>query len=388
MFQRFFGNSYKKVATLTGPRNAIQSVSLSVDGIFASASGYGGVTIWDLRTSEIFSTPHLPYEPNDPKHVYCSSAWLFFEGIDKHVFIVGNMAGELSMWSLESGKKVQVVDNQDPSNHQVMSIDVSDLRVAPGHHGRIVTSTSNRLIAVWTLSSAMEITNIFKVNLSADFLPRTVKFAQGTDNVFAFSKMGRSFLQLHGQTGDFSWIKKDGPQEMHCVSVDERNDLFAAWTGQRAEIFKLSNSEQVRAFQGEVALVGNTKQVAFAEEGSKLVVGSDHGFAEVFVVQSGECIQRLHYPRKALVQYVGIRTLPSSHIIAIAGSTKGQASDVVVYKKKRRLPSLHNAPDLNTDDNLIFNLNFPVTWTAVRWCGYIAIFFMMTYFMVRGLFVL
>ncbi|KAK7433590.1 hypothetical protein VKT23_020694 [Stygiomarasmius scandens] len=74
MFKRFFAPSYKKLTTLSGPRNAIQSVSFSADGAFIAAVGYGGVTIWDLKTSETVASPHLPYEPKNPKHVYSSSA--------------------------------------------------------------------------------------------------------------------------------------------------------------------------------------------------------------------------------------------------------------------------------------------------------------------------
>lgn len=92
----------------------------------------------------------------------------------------------------------------------------------------------------------------------------------------------------------------------HSVSVDEGNDLFAAWIGPHASTFKLSNSEAVRTFEGEDSLYGNTKQVSFAENGSILVVGSDHGVVEVFEVGSGNCVQRLAFPRTAAVQYVAV----------------------------------------------------------------------------------
>ncbi|THV01604.1 WD40 repeat-like protein, partial [Dendrothele bispora CBS 962.96] len=331
---------YKKLATLSGPRNVIQSVSFSNDGAFVSAAGYGGVTIWDLNTSGTVATPHLPYEPKDPKHVYSSSAWLYFEGADKYVFAVGNMAGEMFLWFLDSTQKArtsslcsQIVDEN--RTHQVMSMHVLEPKVTPGNLGRIVTSTSDRFVAVWTLTSNLEIANVFKVKLPADFLPRTVKFLHGSQNVLAFAKTGGGYLQLKGENGEYSWVKKDGLPEMHSVAVDERNDMFAAWAGQRAELFKLSNSEHFKTFQGEVCLVGNTKQVVFAEDGSFLVAGTDHGFAEIFSVQSALCVQHLNYPRKALVQYVASCTLSTNHLIAIAGSTKDQPGDVVVFKKKR-----------------------------------------------------
>ncbi|KAK7443830.1 hypothetical protein VKT23_015611 [Stygiomarasmius scandens] len=255
-----------------------------------------------------------------------------------------------------------------------MSMHVLESKVTPGNLGRIATSTSDRLVAVWTLTSGFEVANVFKVKLPEDFLPRTVKFVHGSQNVFAFSKTGGGYLQLKGDNGDYSCIKKDGPSEMHSVSVDERNDLFAAWTGQRAQLFKLSSLEHFRTFLGEVSLVGNTKQVAFAEDGSVLVVGTDHGFAEVFSIESTDCIQHLNYPQKALVQYIASCTLPSSHLVAIAGSTRDQPGDVVVFKKKRG-----SSATGKTDGNLIVNV--PVTWSGIRWTGFLIILFTMGYFM-------
>ncbi|KAK7433591.1 hypothetical protein VKT23_020695 [Stygiomarasmius scandens] len=255
-----------------------------------------------------------------------------------------------------------------------MSMHILESKVTPGNLGRIATSTSDRLVAVWTLTSGFEVANIFKVKLPEDFLPRTVKFVHGSQNVFAFSKTGGGYLQLKGDNGDYSCIKKDGPSEMHSVSVDERNDLFAAWTGQRAQLFKLSSLEHFKTFLGEVSLVGNTKQVAFAEDGSVLVVGTDHGFAEVFSVESTDCIQHLNYPRKALVQYIASCTLPSSHLVAIAGSMRDQPGDVVVFKKKRG-----SSATGKTDGNLIVSI--PVTWTGIRWTGFLVILLTMGYFM-------
>ncbi|KAK7441161.1 hypothetical protein VKT23_016642 [Stygiomarasmius scandens] len=384
MLKRLFSRPYKNLTTLTGPRDAISSVSFSVEATFVSAAGYGGITIWDLASSAVVTTPYLPYEPHNAQHVYFSSSWMYFEGIDRHVFIVGNMSGRISLWYFDRAQKAfrdvgnHVVDKDGCSI--VMSIDVSEPRIAPGHSGRIVTSTDDGTIAVWTLTSTFELANLFKVDLPEDFNPRIVKFARNTRNVFSFSKTGGGFLQLKGEDADYSWSKKDGPKEMHFVTVDEKQDVFVAWTGQRAEMFRLGNSEHVKAFQGEAPLVGNTKQVLFAEDGSRLIVGTDHGFAEVYSVESGEIVQRLEYPRKSLVQYVAAQSLTSCHLVAIAGSTKSQPADVVVFKKKYRAPGV-SSPAGSADDNLI--LSVPITWTGVRWVGHIVIFLVVIHVMLN-----
>lgn len=69
-------------------------------------SGYGGVTIWDVKSSTPVPSPHLPYNHQNPKHTYSASIWLYFEGIDKHVLVVGNMAGEIFLWTWDRTQKV------------------------------------------------------------------------------------------------------------------------------------------------------------------------------------------------------------------------------------------------------------------------------------------
>ncbi|KAK7459454.1 hypothetical protein VKT23_009435 [Stygiomarasmius scandens] len=176
--------------------------------------GYGGISIWDLATSAAVSAPHLPYEPHNRQHVYVSSTWMYFEGTDHHVFIVGNMSGQISLWYFDSAQKVfraagnQIVDKNGTSI--VMAIDVSEPSVAPSHSGWIVTSTDDSTIAVWTLTSTFEITNVFKVDPPDGFIPRIVKFARSTRNVFSFSKRGgglrnQQVLMLNRYAQAFVW---------------------------------------------------------------------------------------------------------------------------------------------------------------------------------------
>lgn len=71
-------------------------------------SGYGGVTIWDVKSAMPVLTPHLPYDYQNPKHTYSASTWMYFDGLDKHVFIVGNMAGEIFAWSWDRTQNVRL----------------------------------------------------------------------------------------------------------------------------------------------------------------------------------------------------------------------------------------------------------------------------------------
>ncbi|KAF5359928.1 hypothetical protein D9758_014002 [Tetrapyrgos nigripes] len=306
-------SSYQRLITLSGPQSGIRSVSFSPDGLFVSAVGYGGVTIWDLRTS----------------------AWIYFEGTHKHVFVFGNMAGEMFLWLWDSVHKP---------------------KSPPGHQVNIVTSTSNGVVAVWSLTANLELKNAFLADMPDDILPRTVKFSNG-GQVFVFSRDGGSFLQLDGETGS------------RCLWMKSKI-CFAAWIGPNAAMFKLSNSEFVREFKGDEMLFPNAKEVAFAEEGSLLVVGSDHGPVQIFSVLSGQRLQHLTFPRTATLQYV------SCHLIAIASSGKDRPADVLIYKKN--CTALRSLSQTKDDANLAFRIG--VTWNALRWIGFAIISLVALYF--------
>ncbi|KAF5320039.1 hypothetical protein D9758_018326 [Tetrapyrgos nigripes] len=293
--------------------NAVLLVSFSIDGTFVSAAGYGGITIWDLKTGQAVSTPHLPYAPFEKKHVYSSSVSLFFEESEKHVVIFGNMAGQVTVWYWDGLLNMfRMSESQNVyCNHpkHIMSMDVLQGRVPTNKDGFFVTSTSDSSVGVWKMNSKLILSN-------------------ASCTIIVFSKAGGSFLQLNGSTGEPSWIRKEGPECMDSVALDESRGIFAAWTGN----------------------VGNVKQVAFAEEGSTLVIRTDYASAEVFSLDSGKRVQSLPYPGGSLVQYITTLTLPSSYLVAIVGSMKWKPAQVVVFMKKRFVNKSHSllCPSLYT----------------------------------------
>ncbi|KAF5320394.1 hypothetical protein D9758_018867 [Tetrapyrgos nigripes] len=298
----FWKNSYMKLATLSGPQNAILLVSFSVDGNFVSAAGYSGVTIWDLKISQTVPTPYLPYEPNGRKNVHCSSAWLFFEAAEKHVFIFGDMAGQVTLWHWDGFDHMFCVSGNQSvycnEPEQVMSMDVLQARVPADKDTFFVTSTNDYSVRVWKLDSSLELSNVFKVDLPPNFIPQTVQFSQALCTVFTFSKTGRSFLQLHGKTRELAWIKKEGPKRI--------------------------NAEHITTFRNKGCYVVNVKQIGFAKEGSMVVVGTNDSSAEVFSLDMGRHVN--DSPPYLIL---------ASYLVAIAGSTKAQPAQVVIFTKKR-----------------------------------------------------
>ncbi|KAF5335893.1 hypothetical protein D9758_017540 [Tetrapyrgos nigripes] len=201
-----------------------------------------------------------------------------------------------------------------------MSMDVLQGRVPANKDSFFVTSTSDSSVGVWKMNSKLILSNVFKVSLPPAFVPQTVKFCQALCTIIVFSKAGGSFLQLNGSTGEPSWIRKEGPECMDSVALDESRGIFTAWTRN----------------------VGDMMQVAFAEDGSKLVIGTDYALAEVFSFDSRKRVESLPYLGGSLVQYITTLTLPSSYLVTIVGSTKWKPAQVVVFMKKRFVNKSHS----------------------------------------------
>ncbi|KAJ3879625.1 hypothetical protein F5051DRAFT_194336 [Lentinula edodes] len=71
-----------------------------------------------------------------------------------------------------------------------------------------------------------------------------------------------------------------------------------------------------------------------------LIGGTDRGCALVYDVETGKVDQSLKYHLGGLVQAVATASTSDHFLVAIAGSNGRQASNVVLWQKKRPSPSI------------------------------------------------
>ncbi|KAJ3769382.1 WD40-repeat-containing domain protein, partial [Lentinula raphanica] len=330
---------YHQLSTLTGPRDAILSLAFSAKAKFLSAAGYSGVLIWDLSTSTSVSTPlpHMLFAPQNPKYVITASAWIYFQKTNRHVLIIGSMRGDILLWDwTEETKAFNLLYRVSPINDsfdEILSIDIHEQDVASGRIGRVVASTANRLVSVWTLTSSGEFSKVFTTTLDANLKPKTVRMCKKTRDIVVFPLYGGEIVRLDYKTGAVKSRKSPGPGRMGSVALNRAGDKFVAYTGKNFQLYHLGNLEILKTFIAEMPVVFYPKQVVFGESESIIVGGSDHGCALVFDVESERLIQTLQYPGGNLVQPISTCTLPGRHIIAIGGSTQEEPAAVVLYER-------------------------------------------------------
>ncbi|KAJ3809721.1 WD40-repeat-containing domain protein [Lentinula aff. lateritia] len=328
---------YQPLPRLMGPRDAVLSLAFSAKAKFLSAAGYSGVCVWDLATSTSPPLPHMLFAPQNPKYVITASVWIYFQKNNHHVLILGSMRGDILLWDWnEEARRFNLLYRVHPMNDtqdEILSIDVYEHEVASGRIGRVVASTANQYVSVWTLSSSGEFSKVFSTTLDHDLKPKTVKMCKKTRDIFVFPLYGGEILCLDYKTGSIKSRKSPGPGRMGSVALSNACDKFVAYTGKNFQLYRLGNLEILKNFTAEAPLVLFPKQVVFGESETIVVGGTDRGCVLVYDVETEEVIQRLNYPDGSLVQPVSTFTVPGRHLIAIAGSTQEQPAHVILFEK-------------------------------------------------------
>lgn len=130
-------------------------------------------------------------------------------------------------------------------------------------------------------------------------------------------------------------------------------NIFVVNAGQNEySLFNFATLAPIRSLKGPPPIVRYPRQVCFAEDGQKVVGGTDCGKALLFETATGKLIQRLDYTPGGLVQPIAVRfslllsfvhqikfeefqacTLTSQSIIAMAGSSSAQPSQIFIWRR-------------------------------------------------------
>ncbi|KAJ3924631.1 MAG: hypothetical protein NXY57DRAFT_1044773, partial [Lentinula lateritia] len=116
------------------------------------------------------------------------------------------------------------------------------------------------------------------------------------------------------------------------VSLDQPRNRFVTYSGLDFQLFSLANLSHIRTYQDEPPIISYPKQVAFAENGTKIVAGTDRGKVLIYNTESGQLDQTLIYVKGNLVQPVAAASFDGMHYIAAAGSTLKMPSEVLVWR--------------------------------------------------------
>ncbi|KAJ8089189.1 hypothetical protein PM082_014437 [Marasmius tenuissimus] len=318
---------YHLHATLVGLRDAVLSLSISVQAKFIIVTGYGGVSIWSTDTLNpvAITTPYVCPGTSEPKFLISVSKWLFFEQSSRHVLLLGAISSDISAWHWNDSLRTWSHTVRNITTEQVLSMDIHRSNINTNDMAYVTMSHADRTVSVWTLSSVGQFNKIFNIQIQPPFkIPQSVKFDEYR-NVNVFAGGGGMIVKLDRQTGAVVTqrvISKLDESRMGSVALNEARDQLIVNTSNTCEVFTFSDLKH-RATLPSTAptVVTYPRQMTLIEDGSRLVSGTDSGHAVVYNLDRYTVEQKLVYPKGGLVQPVASFGDEAWTYIVIAGLT-------------------------------------------------------------------
>ncbi|KAJ3723893.1 WD40-repeat-containing domain protein [Lentinula raphanica] len=357
--------TFQRMATLPGPQDSVHAIAFSADAKYLAAVGKSwpfGIIAWDLRALTHLKTPTKRCKTRK----YLTCAWLEFKTDStnsQHVLVLGSLDGQITAWDLnEEDKEFQCTRHPAPHippEQLILCLDSSTSGAGRACRGQVVASFADRTVRSWSLFVNGGFNLIFSMEFEEGFLPKTVCIHHETRNIYAFALKGGKRAILHHRSGIIITSTENGCEDMTYVALDQSNDRFVTRTGDGYQLFRASNLCHVRTFEDCATLpIQHPCQVAFVEDGHKIVAGTDQGKVLIFDSDTGHLEQTVMHPKSKMVQTVATCTVSNGHYMAIAGSSPNQTSDVIVWRKKVQVLPFDSKAVLQKDkDPIIFLLH-------------------------------
>ncbi|KAL0064353.1 hypothetical protein AAF712_008653 [Marasmius tenuissimus] len=321
-----------------GPQDAVLSLSCSENARFLAASGFNGVAVWEVDTLSPVVVPEKFIAPRKSKYMPSACTWIYFQNPGTYILLLGTLEGKLLAWKWNKSRKALEAFGQATATTpaQVTSIHVESPSTSSGGT-RVVAAFADHTAAVWKLKSHGTFKHVYTVTLPHDFLPKAVFFERETGHVYAFALNGGAVALLSRKDGSVLWRKDAAPESTGSVAVDSSYERFVIGTGKDFQVFDTIDLRYLRTLESSgPVIVPYPMQLAFTEDNTQIVTGTDSGQAVLCNVDSGKIVQRLHYPKGGLVQTVTTFATREHEYIVLAGSSAERSADVLLWRKKRR----------------------------------------------------
>ncbi|KIK12252.1 hypothetical protein PISMIDRAFT_18872 [Pisolithus microcarpus 441] len=284
--------------------------------------------MWDLRKKVQLAEPPQIRSPQDP---ITAIAWLAPNDGIQETLCCGMALGYLVIWRQRLNTVVEfeeVVSRRISGGHEIMAI-TSDVGNGTGNH--IIVATQDRRVQAWTLDSRNRFSSTFSMQLKTS-IPHTV-YTHGCD-VIVFGMYDGDIHILRSDNGMVVKTRTTG-MITGSVCVDQTGSLFAIDnTISRFSLHQLSDGSCIRTYDTKL-LKTYPKQVAFAEDGTVIIGGSDNSLVYIFEKNTGTLWQRLHHSQMARAQTVTAYEGTDHMGILAASSNNNTDTTITVWKKPK-----------------------------------------------------
>ncbi|KAG6370124.1 WD40-repeat-containing domain protein [Boletus reticuloceps] len=170
MFLLNLPDEYKVAGCLTGHREAILCLAVSLAGDLLASGGFDGLRVWDIQRMVQLAKPTQMRNPGDP---ITSLMWLSRRDNSETILCSGSGLGYLMLWRQRSDSTEfqEIFSRRIGTGQEIMSMNQYNIDGGT----RIIMGTRNRHAQLWVLDSKLNISNLFSVEL-AHSVPRAMYF--------------------------------------------------------------------------------------------------------------------------------------------------------------------------------------------------------------------
>ena len=237
--------------------------TVSSDGkTFASAGGFGGLSLWDRKTGRIIRHLHEPRGTANRVQTLRFST-------DGRMLATGSRDGYLRVWDLQSTNPLVF-----ESKHQgiVTSVDIST------NGDRVVSAYSDGVATLWDVKSGTEIQSFAGHNLALESVlllkDGKTTITGGLDATIRIwdAEAGIERHQLHGHSA-----------RVRCLSMSPDGQIFASGSvDNTVKLWSLDPPECLETFRGHSMALSD---VVFSPDGNTLASASDDGSVKLWEVR-------------------------------------------------------------------------------------------------------
>ncbi|KIN98781.1 hypothetical protein M404DRAFT_156911 [Pisolithus tinctorius Marx 270] len=309
---------------LWGHQDAILCLVVSNSGTLLASGGFDGLRVWDLCKEVQLPQPLQMRSPKDP---ITTITWLAQNDSIQETLCCGTGLGYLLIWRQRPHTVVEfkeVVARRISGGHEIMAI-ASDAGNSTGTH--IVVMTRDKRVQTWTIDSRNRLSNVFSVELTTS-IPHAV-YLRGCDIIV--------FGMYDGDINNGMVIEtRSTGMTTGSACVDKTGSLFIidnAISG--FSLHRLNDGSCIRTYDTK-PLKTYPKQVAFVEDGTTIIGGSDNGLVYIFEMNTGTKQQVLQHSRTARTQTITTYDREDHTGIVAASSNNDMDNTITVWKKPKR----------------------------------------------------
>ncbi|KIN93144.1 hypothetical protein M404DRAFT_171732, partial [Pisolithus tinctorius Marx 270] len=311
---------------LWGHQDAILCLAVSNSGTLLASGGFDGLRVWDLHKEVQLPQPPQMQSPKDP---ITTITWLAQNDSIQETLCCRTGLGYLLIWRQRPHTVVEfeeVVARRISGGHEIMAI-ASD--AGNGTGTCIIVTTWDKRVQTWTIDSRNRLSNVFSVELTTS-IPHAV-YLRGCDIIV----FGMYDGDIHVLQSDNRMVIEARSTGMTTGSacVDKTGSLFIidnAISG--FSLHRLNDGSCIRTYDTKL-LKMYPKQVAFAEDSTTIVGGSDNGLVYIFEMNTGTKRQVLQHSRMAQTQTITTYNGEDHTGIVVVSSNNDADNTITVWKK-------------------------------------------------------